>query len=135
MCKPAAVPGHDSGRMMRPLPLFASSSEAYAGIVHAAVRAGEEEAWLAAAEEGREPTEDEVAAAVAAARRHAEPRALGRARDAWEPGYFERGDSTDEHVVQCFGDGCSFDTIVAETDFAAVAEAVWFPLLDAEVEL
>lgn len=118
-----------------PLPLFGSSSEAYAETMHAAVRGGVEEARLAAAEDGREPTEREVAGAVAAARHRAEPRALGRARDAWEPGYFGRGDSTDVHVVQCFGDGCSFDTIVAETDLAAVAEAVWFPILDAEVEL
>lgn len=60
-------------------------------------------------------------------------RALDKAADAWNPDYHEvRGDRLDPHIRLAHGDRDLRD-VHGRTDFAAVATAVWLPLLDAEV--
>ena len=89
-----------------PLPLFARSSAAYAEVV-------------LAAGDGEEP---DLTAAEKAARKAWQTNARG-----WG------GDLGDAHVAACYGDDGDIATVLATTDFAEVALAVWRPILTAEV--
>lgn len=94
----------------QPLPLFETASAAYARRILAA--------------EGTDTSDHDAHAA-----------AVRAARQAWEPndkGW--GGDRVDDHVVQCYGDGCRIETILDHTDFAELALTVWRPLLAAEVQ-
>lgn len=89
-----------------PVPLFDASSEAYAKKMFEAGGDGD-----------------------ARTRAHASARAAARGK--WDSDY-GYGDLSDEHVAHCYGEDCGFDDAIEGTDFDALAEAVWSPILAAE---
>jgi exonuclease V gamma subunit len=124
----------------RPLPLFENCSPAYAEVMWEAEQdaRGNPGKYVdlrtdaAFPDQERDPTYEEIEQAVEIARERAEQKAEEAAENRWKIGYQGYGgDLGEEHVAHCYGDDCSFAKVFSD-DFREIAEAVWFPILDAE---